>query len=623
MRLRPARARLYALLIALLLAGFALRVFHAAHQEIWGDEGAKLEVVNQGLAHLFSPAAEVHPRFFHAGLFLWFNIFGYNVFALRLLPALTGVLGLPLVYVLARRVFARVPSGRAASLAAVLIIAVSPFHVAYSQDLTMYALLFAMLCLSSYAFLRALDAPGQWQGWALYASATLLAVHTHYYAVFAVAAQGAYMLLCRRKALRAWVLAQLAVAAGFLPWLYRHYRLLSGQAVDQVQDVTIANLGAILRQGALAFTVGGTFPAQYAWLGWLYILLVLAALALLLARRPTRSVGALLGLWLLLPPVLVWIFDVWLQHFGERFVSMSLPPLALLLAFAITRVPPKARRIGPAVLASAYVLTSLVALRAWYFDPALLKSRYGEMLAAIAAQAQPGDVLLLNGPEQAILFRIYQPPGLDFRFVAPDAVNSDQAVERDMPALVAGRQRVWLVLFGAPATYDPDHRAEAWLAAHGYKAGYASYPGSYVTLYVLGAGEPPLQTASFEFNNGPRLTGYAFSPQVARPGETLFVTLQWQAVAPMPVDYTVFTHVSNTDALPVAQLDSQPASGTRPTTTWIPGETILDRRAVLLPADLPPGQYTIEIGLYDLNTGQRLAVDRGDHVVLGSLHVTP
>src|SRR4029079_2273492 len=146
--------------------------------------------------------------------------------------------------------------------------------------------------------------------------------------------------------------------------------------------------------------------------------------------------------------------------------------------------------------------------------------------------------------------------------ISPDVVNSDQSVERDMPALIAGHPRAWLVLFGAPAAYDPDHRAEAWRAAHGYKAGYASYPGSYVTLYVLGNPEPPLQPADLEFTNGPRLTGYAYSPPVARPGETVFVTLQWQTVAPMKVDYTVFTHVSNTDGLPMAQLDTQPASGT-------------------------------------------------------------
>src|SRR5260221_1240998 len=130
--------------LALLLAGFGLRVFHAAHQEIWGDEGAKLEVVNQGLAHLFSPGAEVHPRFFHVWLFLWFRIFGYNVFGLRMLVVLFGMLGLPLIYVLARRLFVtqmrmagrgvqlNAHAGQVASLAALLVLVVSPFHIAYS-----------------------------------------------------------------------------------------------------------------------------------------------------------------------------------------------------------------------------------------------------------------------------------------------------------------------------------------------------------------------------------------------------------------------------------------------------------------------------------------------------------
>ena len=570
--MKPFVLKRWLLLVALLLAGFALRVFHAGHQEIWGDEGAKLEVVNQGLAHLFAPAAEVHPRFFHFWLYLWFNVFGYNVFALRMLPVLMGVLGLPLIYVLARRVFARIPHVRAASLAAVLIIALSPFHVAYSQDLTMYTLLFAMLCLSFYALLRALERGG-WRAWALYALATLLAVHTHYYAVFAVAAQGAYILLCRRRALRAWVLAQLAVAAGFLPWLYLHYRLLSGQAVDQVQDLSLGNLGAILRQGALAFTVGATFPAQYAWLGWLYVLLVLAALALLLARRPTRLTGALLGLWLLLPPLLVWVFDVWLQHFGERFVSMSLPPLALLLAFAFTRPIGRVRfgRVGAAALAGAYLVTSLVALRAWYFDPACLKAATAKCWRPWPPRPNPATCCCSMGQSRPSCSASTSRLASITASSRPTCVNTDASAARDMPALVAGRQRAWLVLFGAPAAYDPDHRAEAWLAAHGYKAGYASYPGNYVTLYVLGSSQPPLQPANVEFANGPRLTGYAYWPQSARPGETLFVTLQWQAVAPMAVDYTVFTHVSNADGLPLAQLDSQPASGTRPTSTWTAG----------------------------------------------------
>ena len=630
-------------LLALLFAGFALRVYRADHQEIWGDEGAKLEVVNQGIAHLFWPGAEVHPRFFHSWLFIWYQIFGYNVFGLRMLVVLFGMLGLPLIYVLARRLFVsrarwetrstgQAPpsarrAGQTASLAALLVLVVSPFHVAYSQDLTMYSLLFAMVTLSFYTLLRALG-ESTWRSWAIYAVVTLLMMHTHYYAAFAVVAQAFYVLLVHRRALWSWVGAQAVVAAGFLPWLFIHYHLLAGQTVNHTDHLSLSNLGFIVSQAALGFTVGATFPAGWAWLGWLFIALALAALILLLTHHATRTTGLFLGLWLLVPIPFVWAFDVVLQHFGERFVSMSLPPLVLLLGWGISRIP--WRRAGPPLVAAAYVLASLVALRAWYFDPAFLKSRYGEMIALIGQRAQPGDVLLLDGPEQAILFRIYHPAGLPYSFVSPDTVNTDATTARDMPGLVAGHSRAWLVLFGAPAAYDPAHRAEAWLAANGYKAFYQSYLGSYVTLYVLGSTQPPLQPADIQFAGGPHLTGFAYASPVLRAGDTLLVTLQWRATTHMAVDYTVFTHLWDASGQLVAQLDSQPASGTRPTSTWAPGEVVIDRRALLVPANLPPGDYSLQIGVYDLATSQRLSVtqpggsqDGLDHVSLGTVQVAP
>jgi mannosyltransferase len=625
-------AKRWLVLLALLLAGFALRVFHAGHQEIWGDEGAKLEVVNQGVAHLFSPGAEVHPRFFHSWLFLWYQIFGYNVFGLRMLVVLFGMLGLPLIYVLALRLFVtHAPpearqAGQVASISALLVLAVSPFHVAYSQDLTMYSLLFVMLTLSSYTLLRALSqnrGSAAWRAWAVYAVVTLLALHTHYYVAFAVAAQALYVLLCHRRALMPWVGAQLVVAAGFLPWLCIHYRLLAGQTVNHTDHLSLSNLGFILSQAAIGFTVGATFPADWAWLGWLFVALALVAILMLLTQHATRNTGAFLALWLLVPVPFVWAFDVLLQHFGERFVSISLPPLVLLLGWGISRVP--LRRVGPALVAGAYVLASLVALRGWYFDPAFLKSRYGEMMALISRQAQPGDALLLDGSEQAILYHIYQPANLDGQFISPDSVVTAAAADRDFPALVAGQARAWLVLFGAPAVYDPDHRAEAWLADHGYKAFYASYPGSNVTLYVLGSTAPLIEIPDLQFTGGPRLTGYSFAPQAARPGDTVLVTLQWQATAPMSVDYTVFTQLWDASGQVAAQLDSQPASGTRPTSGWKPGDVVLDRKALLLPPDLPPGNYTLQVGLYDLASLQRLTViqDGSDHVLLGNVQVSP
>jgi hypothetical protein len=53
------------------------------------------------------------------------------------------------------------------------------------------------------------------------------------------------------------------------------------------------------------------------------------------------------------------------------------------------------------------------------------------------------------------------------------------------------------------------------------------------------------------------------------------------------------------DGQVVAGHDGEPVSGTRPTTGWVPGEFITDLHEVPIPADLPPGQYVVEVGVYD------------------------
>jgi len=58
---------------------------------------------------------------------------------------------------------------------------------------------------------------------------------------------------------------------------------------------------------------------------------------------------------------------------------------------------------------------------------------------------------------------------------------------------------------------------------------------------------------------------------------------------------------------------SPPAGGTRPTSTWRVGETIRDNIGVSIPADMPAGRYRLEVGMYLLQTSQRLAIrDAGD-----------
>jgi hypothetical protein len=71
-----------------------------------------------------------------------------------------------------------------------------------------------------------------------------------------------------------------------------------------------------------------------------------------------------------------------------------------------------------------------------------------------------------------------------------------------------------------------------------------------------------------------------------------------------------------------AQKDEQPQDGNAPTSTWRRGQQIEDRFVIDLPAEMPPGLYTVEIGLYDPDSGERLKVNLSDAgVVLGQVRV--
>ncbi|HRW09156.1 MAG TPA: DUF2079 domain-containing protein, partial [Caldilineaceae bacterium] len=92
-------------------------------------------------------------------------------------------------------------------------------------------------------------------------------------------------------------------------------------------------------------------------------------------------------------------------------------------------------------------------------------------------------------------------------------------------------------------------------------------------------------------------------------GDGLTFALEWWAGRePIPLDYSVFAHLLNEQGEKVAQLDWQPHDdwGPRPMTTWFKATSIVDAQRLLLPEDLPAGNYRLVIGVYNWQTGERL-----------------
>ena len=92
------------------------------------------------------------------------------------------------------------------------------------------------------------------------------------------------------------------------------------------------------------------------------------------------------------------------------------------------------------------------------------------------------------------------------------------------------------------------------------------------------------------------------------PAGIFDVTLNWQSLAPLPEDYTVFVQLLDQNDQIVGQVDSWPLQGTYPTSQWQTGETISDPYKVQLQPDLAAGDYRLIVGLYNLRDLQRLPV---------------
>ena len=101
--------------------------------------------------------------------------------------------------------------------------------------------------------------------------------------------------------------------------------------------------------------------------------------------------------------------------------------------------------------------------------------------------------------------------------------------------------------------------------------------------------------------------GASLDAQAVHPGDSLRLTLHWEATGASDGDYSVFVHVLGPQGELVTQQDNPPQGGTYPTFLWKPGERVDDPYELAITSDLVPGSYTLAVGMYDWRTGERLA----------------
>jgi mannosyltransferase len=588
----------------------ALRWFRIDAQSLWYDEGISAHQLTRSFQEIVHAAAlDTHPPLYYWTLKAWGETIGSSELGLRSLSALGGLLVVVLTFLIGRRLFGTV----AGSLAA-LLLAVAPLAVYYSQEVRMYAQVTALGLLAVYAYTLRRD-------W-LYALAGIATLYTQYLGAALLIAVNLHALIWWRSGTRRewlfWIAANACVAVAFLPWLPTFVdqqshalntspRTHVGLAVD-----TLTAYGGGIAHGDLLLGYGAALVA----------LAVIGGLCCFFPRRlPNAERGTLAVLVWLLPLALVLWLGLRSGLYEVRYLVLSLPGLVLLAGVAIARLaryPIAAVAVGVLVAAPA-----ALGLSQQYFDPALARDDYRDLVAEITRDAQPTDAIILSAPNQTEVFDYYYhgPPSSIFGLPAQRPIDPDDTLRR-LAAIRAQYDRVWLVSW-AMNEADPGGVTATWLAQNGFQATHSWYGGVQLALIGFGPADAATQNLGATLDNGIVLEGYRLASRSLKPGETLALTLVWRAdQAPTADRWKVFTHILDAGSKVVAQRDAEPADNLRPTTTWQPGERIDDNYGIVVPADLPAGSYTLEIGMY---AGEKRATfqGQGDHLVLGQIQVEP
>lgn len=333
-----ALAGLTALGVAVRFASLGLQSYH--HDEVI----TAARVIPGGFAEMLDrvKGSESNPPLYYMLAWGWAKLFGTSEVGLRSLTALFGAVTVPIAFLVGREL-----ANNRAGLIAAAIVAVNPMLIWYSQEARSYAVLVFFGALAMLFFVRCLRS-GQGRDLALWALASALALCSHYFAVFAVAIEAAWLLVALRYRWRLVlpaVVAVVAVGLALLPLIAAQVNPTHIGWIDHSPLSTrIFETGAGFLAGETGHVIAEPPRERFALIP--VVLIGLALLLVALRGSPREKRGAALGLAVGMGVVLLasGAALVGKDYVVERNLLPALVPLAT--AVAIGFAASGARRIG-------------------------------------------------------------------------------------------------------------------------------------------------------------------------------------------------------------------------------------------------------------------------------------
>jgi 4-amino-4-deoxy-L-arabinose transferase-like glycosyltransferase len=446
------RSRNLQILIGLTVLGAFLRLFQLGTASLWLDEASTLNLARQSVTGIWGSlsAGEFNPP-----LFYWLEhamlAFGESEAVLRLLPAILGILTIPVFFLIGTELL-----DRNTGLLAAALLAFSPFHIFYSQEARAYAPMLFLLSLALLFFLRLLRSWGRRDA-LLFGVFSAAAFWMHFYAVvpvlalllFALAVKAREMARDLRSAIPLGI-SVLVFALLSLPLIYYAVQLFglrtTGGPTFGIQGIETITLTFVQVSG---FSV---------ILAWVFLALFIVGVASL-ATRDRRT--ALLLVFALAFPLVLSVVLSYRMPMVPRYLiyllSALLPGVALSLRPACSLFRSRSLVYGALILA---LVINLPVLAPYYTTQQ--KDDWKGLSRELAGLARAGD-LVITAPGY-----IRQPLDYYYRNESGGTLEFGLYRVEEVEGVIASHpgHPVWFVITGDIYSTDPKGLLVAWLGQH-------------------------------------------------------------------------------------------------------------------------------------------------------------
>lgn len=488
---------LWLLVILIIAIAALLRLYRLDSQSFWIDEG--YSVWSAQTFSLIDPATSYSSDtpLYPFVLRQWMKLFDTD-FGIRLLSVIFGVAAVPIIFFLGRSVF-----NNTVGITSALFLALSPFHIKYSQEVRVFSMFFFFLLFGIYVIVK-LAKEEKMVYWLGYILSGALMLYSHGTAAFYLVLLNIFFLIfgwpLKIHVLKKMILANLIIVLFFLPWIPKYLIIAKnaswyapvptpGDLINTVVSFTALSIPppSEMLRAHFGIPIGFQVPSIVWSLSFIGLFIYSLYTAIRFKKKELLAfiaflIGAIGGMY---------VISVTIQSiYGDRQLLPALIPVSFLVTSPLLFITSKIHRkfIVLLLIVSFFILT----LSGFYYFRYPIKQNWKGATEHIYRAHKDQDLIIFNtnGNIHLFIFERYLPDkyaeipklhitdmiGYENKTVKPEDIES--IIER-----ISSAKRIWLVLSHVKSI-DPDGLVLSWFEQHYRAVDRLRFNGLKVNLYA-------------------------------------------------------------------------------------------------------------------------------------------